>query len=158
MPNNFRICAVMIPACSGKFHSTKVSMVVMQIAEPTLLRVRADGEVHAEDVARLAPRLGELARHQSEPIPVLVELGPQLRLQQLRALWQSVRIEAHHRRLLGAVAVVGEPGWAFPTHLASALHPEPVRFFERGDEAQAETWLRQCADGSARAGDRSAEA
>lgn len=37
---------------------------------------------------------------------------------------------------------------AFPTHLASAFHPEPVRFFERGYEAQAEGWLRKFADRS----------
>jgi hypothetical protein len=126
-------------------------MVIMQIADLTWLRVRADGDVLAEDFAQFATQFVELVGHRNESIPVLLELGPQVSLGQLRALGQQVQINAHHRRLLGAVAVVGDPGWAFPTHLISAFHTEPVRFFERGDEAHAESWLRQFAgrsDGS----------
>ena len=133
-------------------------MVIMQIADLTWLRVRADGDVLAEDFTQFTSQFVELLGHRNESIPVLVELGPQLSLQQLRALGQQVQIDVQHRRLLGAVAVVGDPGWAFPTHLASAFHTEPVRFFERGEEAQAETWLRQFADKSAGAGYRAANA
>ncbi len=133
-------------------------MVIMQIADLTWLRVRADGDVLAEDFAQFTSQFVELVGHRNESIPVLVELGPQLSLQQLRALGQQVQIDAQHRRLLGAVAVVGDPGWAFPTHLASAFHAEPVRFFERGEEAQAETWLRQFADQSTGSGYRAEKA
>ena len=133
-------------------------MLIVQIAEPSLLRVRVDGDLLAEDCRRCAPQLDALARQHSEPMPVLVELGPQLSVHRLRALWQQVLVDPSHRRLLGAVAVVGEPGWAFPTHLAGASRREPVRFFKRGEEAQAEAWLRQHETGSTHAADRSAEA
>ena len=133
-------------------------MVTMQIADLTWLRVRADGDVLAEDFVHFTSQFVELVGHRNEAIPVLVELGPQLSLQQLRALGQQIQIGAQHRRLLGAVAVVGDPGWAFPTHLVSAFHTEPVRFFERGAQAQAETWLRQFADPSAGSGHLAASA
>lgn len=133
-------------------------MANMQTAAPTLLRLRVDGDLPELDSARLIRLLDELARQCSEPISVLIELGPQFSAQHLRALWQMLKVQTQHRSLLGAVAVVGDPGWAFPTHLASAFHTEPVRFFERGDEAQAEIWLRQCAEGSAPGCERSAQA
>jgi hypothetical protein len=45
------------------------------------------------------------------------------------------------------VAVVGDARWAAPTRVADTFLAEPVRFFDLGDTAQAENWLRMQSTG-----------
>lgn len=107
-----------------------------------LLRVRADGALQAEDYLNFTPQLDRLARDRCTPIPVLVELGPDLDGWRLYELWQEVQVADRHRRMFGPVAVVGDARWAVPVRVADGFMDEPVRYFERSDTAQAEGWLR----------------
>ena len=116
-------------------------MVTMKMAKTTLLRVHADGDLRAEDYARHAPQLDRIARCRSVPIPVLVELGPRFDGQRLPSLWRQVKVKVQHRRMVGPVAVVGDRRWHLLTRMANAFFPQPIRFFPRGDEVQAENWL-----------------
>lgn len=120
-------------------------MVTMKMAKTALLRVHADGDVQAEDYARHTPQLDRLARRLRGPVPVLVELGPGFDGQRLPTLWRQVEIKEQHRRMVGPVAVVGDSRWHMLTRMANLFFPQSIRFFPRGDEAQAERWLRRTA-------------
>lgn len=79
------------------------------------------GNFQTQDYLKSVPELDELTRQYSEPHPVLVGLGPTLSAQ-----WLEVEVEANHRCLLGAVAVVAYRFRACPTRLAASFHLAPV--------------------------------
>jgi hypothetical protein len=75
------------------------------------------GNFQAQDYLKSVPELDELTRQYSAPYPAaLVELDPTLSAQRL-----EVEVEANHRCLLGAVAVVAYRFRAFPNPLGHVI-------------------------------------
>ena len=105
-----------------------------------VLHIFADGQLTTEDYAGFVPRFETLAGE--GPTAMRIELGPAFTGWSLAALWRDLKFDYRHREQFGRMAVIGDKRWEkWGTDLTNPLFPGEMRFFERGQEADAEEWL-----------------
>ena len=116
-----------------------------------VLHIFADGQLTTDDYTDFVPRFERLA--QEGRSPMRIELGPDFSGWSVAALWRDLKFDYAHGEQFGRIAVVGDKRWEkWGTELSNPVSPGEMRFFERGQEADAEEWLRS--SGTAEAFDR----
>ena len=105
-----------------------------------VLAIHADGQLTTDDYTNFVPRFEQLA--QQGPTPMRIELGPDFSGWSLAALWRDLKFDYAHKAQFGRIAVIGDKRWEkWGMDLSNPLSPGEMRFFERGQEADAEEWL-----------------
>ena len=115
-------------------------MLTMATDDAGIVTIKAAGRLAKADYDRFVPEFERLARAQG-PLRLLIELDD-FRGWDLPALWEELKFDTTHQRDMGRVAVIGDKAWQkWSTLLSKPFFRAETRYFERGQAADARTWL-----------------
>lgn len=107
-----------------------------------IVRVKASGTVTKADMQAFVPEFDRIAGS-SGPVRMLIELDD-FTGWDAGGLWEDIKFDVSRQRDLARVAIVGDKVWQlWGTWLSKPFFLPEIRYFDRSEAAQAETWLKQ---------------
>jgi hypothetical protein len=107
-----------------------------------VVAVEAHGEVTGDDYEKVIVPAIESALKEQEKIRFLYHVGPDFTGYTAAAIWDDMKIGAHHWKAFERCAVVTDVRWISDTVRAFRfLMPCPVMVFRNDEMARATAWL-----------------
>lgn len=105
-----------------------------------ILRLKATGKLTDEEIKRVVPQIEEIMSL-DDKIRILIELED-FDGWTLKGLWQDLKFDVAHHDDMDRVAIVGDRRWQeWGTRLSSPFFKAEMRYFDRDQKPEAETWL-----------------
>ena len=106
-----------------------------------LLEVTVSGKLSSEDYRIAAPAVDQFIREQGK-INLLFDMH-NFHGWRWGAMWEDFKFGRTHRQDLERLALVGEKKWQkWSSKLCSFFTDAEVRYFDRNEVEQAQTWVR----------------
>lgn len=117
-----------------------MAMELHEEAGGKVLVVRASGKLTKSDYKHFLPEVERLIR-QNGKLRVLFDMHD-FHGWELGALWEDIKFDMKHFRDIDRLAMIGEKKWQQAMSVVcKPFTSAEIRFFERGEEGAARSWL-----------------
>jgi len=112
-----------------------------EMAEGSVLEAHVSGRLTDEDYRQFAPEVEKIVNKHGK-IRMLTDMHD-FHGWNTSGLWEEFKLDVRHAKNLERLAIVGEKKWQeWMSRVCQPFTDAEIRYFDRSDMAQAQTWIQ----------------